>query len=159
MSVSARDGDSGTHVAGADVDATAPAAVDRERSANESGHDDSGDLSGREEAAFALAQVLDPDAFRSRSLPIREAAEVLHRREVAMSVSLAAIDAGYRLVSEDDTTVERVAEALWLSDIRELPGIPDGDWATDAPTGAKEHFRAQARAAVRALREGAVSDD
>ena len=44
MSVSEWSGDSEARVPGADVDATAPAAVDPERSANTSGHDDSGDL-------------------------------------------------------------------------------------------------------------------
>lgn len=42
----------------------------------------------------------------------------------------AVLAAGYRLVSEDDTTVERVARALWRSDIADVPvSDTDANWA------------------------------
>ena len=62
------------------------------------------------------------------------------------------IKAGYRRVSEDDDTIERVARALWRDAVADMH-MPDteANWAVASANGA---FQSAARAAVRALREG-----
>lgn len=61
----------------------------------------------------------------------------------SLDVADAVIKAGFRLVSEDDATVDRVAEKLWREFWREVPGYGI----------TKDFWRGPARAAVRALRE------
>lgn len=57
--------------------------------------------------------------------------------------------AGYRRVVEDDTTVERVARALF----GDFDGVVDGMTFDEAREQTREAYRDRARAAVRALRE------
>lgn len=61
------------------------------------------------------------------------------------------ISQGFRLAVDDDTTVERVARALWRSDIADVPvSDTDANWAIASANGS---YQSKARAAVRALRE------
>lgn len=130
MSVSEWGGDSGARVPGADVDTSGSAVVDPERSATESGHDDSGQLRA-EIAAVLDASLAAVCATWKPSLARRAAADL----EAA----------GFRVVSEDDTTVDRVARAMWHA---------FWDVAPEAGSNVLAKWTPVARAAVRALREG-----
>lgn len=103
------------------------------------------------ERVEALAALLEPEAFNPEQ-PADEGWRT-RTRNTALGYAGLVIASGYRRVVEDDDTIERLAAALWDSDILQLPGVPDGDWERNARKGAKEHFRAQARAVVRALQE------
>ena len=92
-------------------------------SAIPSGNDGSGDL---EPQAFDPLQPADP-VWREVT------------RNVALGHAAKVITSGYRLVSDDEATVERVAAKIWGS------GVLSG-WSLDM-----EHYRVMARAAVRAL--------
>lgn len=125
-------------------------------SAIPSGNDGSGDLSPETVAELvALARVIDPDACDppAKALPIADVNEVWRRQDTALLTARRVWGADYRLVSDDEATVDRVAAALWLVDVRTLPRTERADWGRNAPDDAKAHFRAMARAAVRALRE------
>lgn len=109
-----------------------------------SGNGGSGDLSPEAVAALVeLARVIDPEVCDGpdRSVPVAEAAEVWRRQDAALLTAKRLWDAGYRLVVDDDTTVERVARAL--AESLRWPWT-----ANDAKV-----LTAAARAAVRALRE------
>lgn len=95
----------------------------------------------RAEGCMELARLVDPEAVLAplRSVPIDRVGEVLAREERALRFAMAAYDAGYRRVVEDDTTVERAAEAIHAAGA-----------GMDV-----EQCKPLARAAVRALREGA----
>lgn len=112
-------------------------------SATEDGRAVSGDLSPETVAVLVdLARALDPEACDppAKTLPIGDAAEVWRRQDTALLTARRVWEAGYRLVSEDDATVDRLAELLT-------------DWFEGR--GRAEFWDAQdmARAAVRALRE------
>jgi hypothetical protein len=100
------------------------------RDATASGNDGSGRLVAEVARALGYAGV---SPFEIEDFKIEDVADRLHR-------------AGFRLVSEDEATVERVAQAIALTDA----------WLP-LPEEIKAGFRAQARAAVRALREGGVA--
>lgn len=98
-----------------------------------------------------LARVLDPVAYDPRAVPanIGQGWDRKSRQMVAEVHATAAHAAGFRRVVEDDTTVERVARAIFS--VREAmidPSEVDRVWAETETV-----FRAEARAAVRALRE------
>jgi hypothetical protein len=120
-------------------------------SATEDGRAVSGDLSPETVAALVdLARVLDPDACDppAKSMPIGAAAEAWRRQDAALKTARQVWEAGYRLVSEDDTTVDRLAALLW-SRLN-----PRGRAWSELLGGPSEvEFREHARAAVRALRE------
>ncbi len=135
MSVSEWSGDSGARVPGADVDATGSAAVDPERSATASGNDGSGRMVAEVARALGYAGV---SPFEIEDFKIEDVADRLHR-------------AGFRLVSEDEATVERVARAMFEGE------FPKSSWDDGAGRAGQEVWRGWARAAVRALREGGAS--
>ncbi|MGB3443862.1 MAG: hypothetical protein WBA97_34425 [Actinophytocola sp.] len=107
-----------------------------------SGNDGSGDL--RVEA-LKLARLLDPVAFDDHAVPknVGQSFDRYSRQQTAMDHATIALIRGYRLVSDDEATVDRVAETLWREFWREVPGYGI----------TKEFWRGPARAAVRALRE------
>lgn len=114
------------------------------------GNDGSGALSPETVAALvALARVLDPDACDppATSLPIGEAAEVWRRQDAALLTARRVWEAGWRLVSEDDATVDRIVRALH----DEWCGCEEG--LADHRDGYRHNLDDAARAAVRALRE------
>lgn len=94
----------------------------------------------------AMARVMDPNAHDD-TFPMHPDRRV-ERLDSALAHAIAAVDAGYRLVSEDDATVERVARVLH----DRLCDRADGDEACE---DYDDHrwYKADARAAVRALRE------
>lgn len=152
MSVSEWGGDSEAGVPGADVIASGSAAVDPEQSATASGHDDSGDLSGPREWVMveALAALLEPEAFDP---DIAAAPEWRERtKDTALAYAAKVITSGYRLVSEDDTTVDRVAAAIWHSDVLRFADLPPTGWEHVQGRERRDYLRIAA-AAVRALRE------
>jgi hypothetical protein len=183
VSVSEWGGDSETRVPGADVDATAPAASDPEQSANESGNDGSGDLRAEEEwqpgdpvyvekprrqhclnagcgttwvgadvaecpecgGLVGAAAVGEPLCALDESNDM-EAFAALPECVLCGGTGKQIPDGFWGVEAVDDTTVERVARAIW-------PGPPHWDDAV-VQSLYGEAYRATARAAVRALRNG-----
>jgi hypothetical protein len=95
-----------------------------------------------------LAAVMDPAAFDDMAtIPTARRRE---RQLDALLFASSAISAGYRLVSDDEATVDRVAAAMFDA---------YNTWVTwgQADEGDRERFRGHARAAVRALRDGDAS--
>lgn len=157
MTVSEWGGDSGTRVPGADVIASGSAAVDPVQSASESGHDGSGDLRAE---ALKLARLLDPIAFDDRAKPqnLGQSFDRYSRQQTAMDHATIALIRGYRLVSEDETTVDRVARAMHLAGCECGMSFDDHQVSMLNDFGEEdEGYMVMARAAVRALREGGAS--
>lgn len=111
-------------------------------SATEGGRAVSGDLSGPSELAMvrALAALLEPEAFAPDIAASPEWREPT--QAVALNHAAKVITSGYRLVSEDAATLDRVARAIAMTDA----------WLP-LPEEIKNDLRRRARAAVRALRE------
>ena len=65
------------------------------------------------------------------------------------------ISQGWRLVSDDEATVDRVARALF----GDFDGVVDGMTFDEASEKTREAYRGRARAAVRALRDGGADRD
>lgn len=122
-----------------------------------SGNDGSGDLSGVDplEQVERLAALLEPEAFDA-DVPAREEWRESAKARARFHASRA-IFSGYRLVSEDEATVERVARAIWVAaypDTRgEVSAATERRWAK--AKSETDLCCDRARAAVRALREGA----
>lgn len=154
VSVSEWGGDSGTRVPGADVDASGSAAGDPEQSATASGNDGSGDLSASPAwtAVQALATLLEPEAFDPN---VKAAPEWRERAKgTALAYAAKVITSGYRLVSEDEATVELLAVAMHTAGcgcgmtLDEHQASMRHDFDEEDPA-----YADMARAAVRALRE------
>ena len=197
MSVSEWGGDSGARVPGADVIASGSAPVDPERSASESGNDDSGDLRATEWQPGDPVHVEPPrrqhclNAGCGTTWVGADVAEcptcggLVGQTAVSADPPLCALDEsndmeafaalpecvlcggtgkqipegfwGEEPVSEDDTTVDRVARALAEADgWRVVDGQlqPDSDYTLDRAVPVFGTYTRRARAAVRALREG-----
>lgn len=105
------------------VDTGATNTPNPDPSAIPSGNVGSGRLKAEVTRALGNAGV---SPFEIEDFRIEDVADRLHR-------------AGFRLVSDDEATVERVAAKIWGS------GVLSG-WSLDM-----EHYRVMARAAVRAL--------
>lgn len=126
-------------------------------SATEGGRAVSGDLSGPSELAMvrALAALLEPEAFAPDIAASPEWREPT--QAVALNHAAKVITSGYRLVSEDDTTVDRVAAEL--ADVDGYLWPEEGEEEAAAQAGLSrtianvDYYRDRARAAIRALRE------
>lgn len=113
-----------------------------------------------ERAVEALARILDPEAFAPSAAP-REVGLELHRhdrRKTAVVAASRALAAGYRLVSDDPQSVERVARAMrdadaLAHDTADMTLVP---WR-QLDGRNKRWYRAKARVAVAALRSGQES--
>lgn len=104
------------------------------------------------DAVEALAAILEPEAFD----PDQSAVEGW--RGATMNVALAhaakVITSGYRLVVDDDTTVDRVARAIFVQARARYDGPENVPTWDEDPEEDREEFRFVARAAIQALREG-----
>lgn len=115
---------------------------------------EAGDLSD-DAALVALATVIDPEAMAvGGNLPIAEAMGWMARQDRALLDAHAIHEAGYRLVSEDDTTVDRLAVVLHSAGCGCGMSLDDHQAAMRNDFGEEDPgFAEMARAAVRALRE------
>lgn len=105
-----------------------------------------------ETAAGESAAVSDRDALanvihNSACVCLGRGTGLMLRSSDVELMAVAVLTSGYRRVSEDEETVERVARGMAESD----------GWTWEGEFGAwtKPHYRRQARAVVRALREAA----
>lgn len=115
---------------------------------SESGQDGSGDF--RAQAAH-LARLMDPVAFGDLPKPhnVGQSFDQVRRQTVAMDHAISALVHGYRLVVDDDTTVELMADAM--SSKTSVP-IAMQDEKT------ARFYRRMARAAIQALRDTPDAD-
>lgn len=117
-------------------------------SGSESGQDGSGDL--RAEMAAVAHGAFDS----SITNPAVWATSPYDQIELAVDALLAA---GYRRVSEDDDTIERVAQAMWDEVQREFADIPGID-RTEMPPVVMPRYRRYARSILRILSGTGHSD-
>jgi hypothetical protein len=96
------------------------------------------------DAVEALAAILEPEAFDLDQLADEGWREATKQRAIAHAARV--ITSGWVRVVEDDDTIERLAEAMWFGPPEWSARIVQQEYA---PT-----WRAKARAAVRALRDG-----
>ena len=100
----------------------------------------------------AMARVMDPNAHDD-AFPMNPDRRV-ERLDSALAHAIAAVEAGFRLVSEDDATVDRVARAMHLAGCECGMSFDDHQVSMLNDFGEEdEGYMVMARAAVRALRE------
>lgn len=103
-------------------------------------------------AEEAMAKVMDPNAHDD-GFPMDPDRRV-ERLDAALAHAIAAVEAGFQLVSEDDTTVDRLAVAMHAAgcgcgmSLDEHQASMRNDFDEEDPA-----YAVAARAAVRALRE------